>query len=117
MAALVVAVASFAQASLWPEVVAASRGMSTTRLTGITTLLVGAIGLPAGLCFPVCLEVWGRRAAGVTASLYTVNALATVLGASLAALVSMGAGLTAAMAVGGAAYGLVALTAIVRDSR
>jgi hypothetical protein len=116
-AASTVVCVALAQALLWPQVVAATRGLSTMHLAAITALMTAAIGLPAGLCFPACVEIWGRGEVGAPTSLYTLNALATVLGASLATLVSMGAGLSAAMAAGGAAYGLAALTAAVLDSR
>lgn len=117
IAALGAATLAVAQAFAWPEVVAASPGLSTTHLAAITAFMVAAVALPAGLCFPACVEVWGRRAPGATASLYTVNALAAVLGASVATLVSLAAGISAAMAVGGAAYALAALTALLADSR
>jgi SAM-dependent methyltransferase len=106
-----------AQAWLWPGAVAAARGASTTTLAGAVLAMVAGLGLPAGLCFPACLRLWSRREAGATAALYSANALAAVLGASLATTISMSGGLSAAMAAAACAYGVVALTGLTHDSR
>ncbi len=111
------ATVALAQAWLWPAGVVAARGASTATLAGGVLAMVAGLGVPAGLCFPACLGIWSRRDAGVTASLYSANALATVLGASLATTIAMGAGLSAAMAAAACAYGLAALTGLAHESR
>jgi SAM-dependent methyltransferase len=117
VAGTVVAVVALGEACLWPAGVAIARGASTATLAAVVAAMVGAIGLPAGLCFPACLDRWGREGAAATASLYSANAMAAVLGASLATIIAMGVGLSAAMAAGACAYGLAALGGLLADSR
>jgi SAM-dependent methyltransferase len=116
-AAAVTAVVALAQAWLFRGGVASAAGASTTALGGTVLAMVAALGLPAGLCFPACLRLWSRRDAGATAALYSANALAAVLGASLATTISMSGGLSAAMAAAACAYGVAALTGLTHDSR
>jgi SAM-dependent methyltransferase len=109
-AAVVLAVA--AQVWSWPEIVTAGRTLSTSRIGAMVLALVTSVALPAGLCFPACLELWGRGSLG-PAALYTANALAAVVGASAAALIAPSHGLSAVLGTAAACYALAGGLALV----
>ena len=108
-----VALAVAADAGLWPRVMALAPGASTASLAVVVLGLVASIALPAGLCFPACLEVWGGGSSG-PAALYAASSLASVIGASAATPLAMSHGLSAVFVAAACCYaaaGLLALAA------
>jgi len=106
-----VALAVAADAGLWPRVMAFAPGASTAGLTVVVLGLVASIALPAGLCFPACVEVWGGGSSG-PAALYAASSLASVIGASAATPVAMGYGLSAVFVAAACCYAVAGVLAL-----
>ena len=114
---ILTAAAAVLEGRLWPEAVAWSRGSTTAGLAGIVALFVAAIGLPAGLCFPSCLELFGGGKGGRVAAMYASSAVASVLGASVACVVATDAGFLGVSYLGAACYVLAAALALPPPTR
>jgi spermidine synthase len=111
LGALAVVLAAVAQRALWPAVVAATQGAGTALLVGTVIALVASLALPAGFCFPACLDLWAREAVG-SAGLYTANALASVIGASAATLLAMTHGFSTVFMAAACCYGVAGALAL-----
>lgn len=107
--ALGVAVAVIVSLVLYPAVIRLALPLDLTLRVLLTIILLLPLGFMMGIPFPAGLRVaYDADPAGI-AAFWGANAVASVLGATMAMAVAMVAGFTATMLLGALVYGVAAL--------
>lgn len=108
---IIIALAAL-QASLVPQLLAATQGIAWIARASVTVALVGSLGLALGLGFPLAVSRM-RNETGVDgiAWLWGVNTVCSVLASVVAIFVAIQYGYTASLSLGIAAYVLCLLIA------